>query len=122
MSVKPLPKDGRNSLATLSHVSSVSSTQNNSLPTSSGGGATTDWLTELGQALRCRSSGIVHPTSRELIVVDPSFNLSFPRGPGGQSTDGIPNLNSPSMRDKYRRRVLNNPNGQEQLPPFVKPA
>ncbi len=122
MSVNPPLKDGRSSLATLSHVSSVSSTQNNSLPTSSGGGATNDWLNELGQALRCRSSGIVHPTSRELIAVDPSFNLDYPRGPDGRRTDGIPNLDSADMRKKYRGRVLNNPDGKEDLPRFLKPV
>lgn len=55
----------------------------------------------------------------ELVAGSPSFDLSYPRGPGGSSYEGIPNANDPLMKKKLRGRVLTNPEGKEMLPGFL---
>jgi len=54
-----------------------------------------------------------------LIAGSPSFDLGYPNIPG-RTLEGIPNAKDPIMRQKLRERLLKNPNGTEQLPPFLK--
>ncbi len=54
-----------------------------------------------------------------LIAGSPSFDLGYPKIPG-RDVEGINNANDPIMREKLRQRLLKNPNGAEQLPPFLK--
>jgi hypothetical protein len=54
-----------------------------------------------------------------LIAGSPSFDLSYPKIPG-RDVEGINNANDPVMREKLRQRLLRNPSGTEQLPPFLR--
>jgi hypothetical protein len=54
-----------------------------------------------------------------LIAGSPSFDLGYPMIPG-RDFEGIINANNPTMRKKLREKLLKNPNGAEQLPPFLK--
>jgi hypothetical protein len=54
-----------------------------------------------------------------LIAGSPSFDLGYPKIPG-RDFEGIPNANDPIMSKKLREKLLKNPNGAEQLPPFLK--
>ena len=57
----------------------------------------------------------------ELAASSPSFDLSYPKIPG-RNLEGVPNANDPSNREKLQRRLLRNPDGQEDLPGFLKKA
>ncbi len=54
-----------------------------------------------------------------LVAGSPSFDMSYPKIPG-RDVEGINNANDPVMREKLRQKLLKNPNGTEQLPPFLK--
>ena len=53
-----------------------------------------------------------------LIAGSPSFDVSYPKIPG-RNLEGVPNANDPVMREKLKKRLLNNPSGGEQLPGFL---
>jgi hypothetical protein len=50
-----------------------------------------------------------------------SFDINVPHVPG-RSLEGVPNADTPEMREKIRNRLLRNPGGQEDLPGFLKKA
>jgi hypothetical protein len=50
-----------------------------------------------------------------------SFDVKVPYVPG-RSLEGVPNADTPEMREKIRRRLLLNPGGKEDLPGFLKRA
>lgn len=113
MSVNSSIKEGRSSLATLPHVSYVSSAQDNPPLTSKRGG-TTAWLTELQQALRfkCQMGG---SSSCGAIAnnVNPleKSNLKKPYVPGMDT----PVIDNDILREAFRNLYLKNPGG-ERLP------
>jgi len=51
----------------------------------------------------------------------PSFNLKYPKIPG-RDLEGVPNADSPELREKLRQRLLRDPDGLEELPGFLKGA
>jgi hypothetical protein len=50
-----------------------------------------------------------------------SFDVKVPYVPG-RSLEGVPNADTPEMREKIRRRLLLNPGGKEDLPGFLERA
>lgn len=67
------------------------------------------------------STGECGPVDDDLLAGAKSFDLGYPKIPG-RNLEGIPNANDPVMREKLRQRLLLNPNGKEQLPPFLSGA
>jgi hypothetical protein len=57
----------------------------------------------------------------EAIAGSLNHDLSYPKIPG-RDVQGVPNANDPIMRKKLLQRLLNNPDGKEDLPGFVKKA
>lgn len=72
----------------------------------------------VGQAYEQREGG---PVFDELVAGSPSFDLRFPKMPGNQDVEGIPNA-SPEMLRKFVERKLKNPSGGQELPGFLKKA
>jgi hypothetical protein len=54
-------------------------------------------------------------------LIGASFDVRVPYVPG-RSLEGVPNADTPEMRDKIRKRLLLNPGGKEDLPGFLKKA
>ena len=68
--------------------------------------------------MRMAFSPEVAPLLQDAIAGGPSFNVGTPYVPG-RSLEGVPNADSPVMRDKIHRRFLAIPPGspnQPQLP------
>ena len=74
--------------------------------------------------MRMAGAGLGYPMPgrmEEFIAASPSFDLSYPKIPG-RDVEGINNANDPVMRERLRRRLLKNLEGQEDLPGFLKKA
>ena len=70
------------------------------------------------QAYEQREGG---PVFEQMVAGSPSFDLRFPKMPGNQDVEGIPNA-SPEMLRKFVERKLKNPSGGQELPGFLKKA
>lgn len=70
------------------------------------------------QAYEQREGG---PVFKQIVAGSPSFDLRFPRLPGNQDIEGIPNA-SPEMLRRFVERKLKNPGGGQELPGFLKKA
>lgn len=73
---------------------------------------------QIGQEYEQKEGG---PVFEQMIAGSPSFDLRFPKMPGNQDIEGIPNA-SPELLRKFVERKLKNPDGGQELPGFLKKA